>query len=191
MVGITVYDPISGGLVLHAYSGGRNGPDTQYDATYAEGDYGFLGFTMSYLDRPIGDVNGDGWRDFMFGDPSYYDPGTDKGIVGILAGGAYIPVDDPSMGVREIASEERQGALSIWPNLVTSELRIAWRGDLRRWPARLEIFDSRGGLVASGSVGETSASATWECAAMPAGVYFLRVRDDAGAHLATASFVKR
>jgi hypothetical protein len=58
-------------------------------------------------------------------------------------------------------------------------------------PARLEIFDSRGGLVASGSVGETSASATWDCAAMPAGMYFLRVRDDAGNHLATASFVKR
>ncbi|KXK57034.1 MAG: hypothetical protein UZ07_CHB004000998, partial [Chlorobi bacterium OLB7] len=39
------------------------------------------------------DCNGDGWSDLLVNDPDWW--GFDQGIAVILAGGPYIPHDDP------------------------------------------------------------------------------------------------
>jgi hypothetical protein len=189
MVGTVAYEAAKGGQ-LRAFSGGPSGPDATYDAVFYESDYGFFESPSGSKNMPAGDVNGDGWSDFLGGNPRYYDD-TDRGAVIILAGGPYIPVDDPSMGVREVVTGERPRSVFIWPMPVADELNIAWRGDLERMPARFEIFDIGGELVARGAVDPYVGSALWRCGDAPPGAYVLRVLDDDGRPLGTASFVKR
>ena len=189
MVGTMAYEAATGGQ-LRAFSGGPNGPDATYDAVFYESDYGFFESPSGRLNMPAGDVNGDGWSDFLGGNPRYYDD-TDRGVVVVLAGGPYIPVDDPSMGVREVVTGERPRSVFIWPMPVADELNIAWRGDLERMPARFKVFDVGGGLVARGAVDPYVGSAHWRCGDAPPGAYVLRVLDEDGGLLGTASFVKR
>jgi hypothetical protein len=189
MVGASYYDGIYGPQLL-AYSGGPHGPDNKYDAVIYASDHGFLGGFSSIINGPAGDVNGDGWSDFFCAEPRYYDPGVDKGIVVILAGGPYIPVDDPSMGVREIVTGERPRALFLWPNPVRDHLNIAWRGDLRRMPSRFEVFDELGARIADGTVDEFAGGAIWRCGEVSAGTYMLQVLDAAGDVIGTSRFSK-
>jgi hypothetical protein len=189
MLGPSAFDQAFGPKMI-VYSGGPNGPDHGADAVFFPHDHGFLSDVDRRGSGPAGDINGDGWSDFIFGNPRYYDPGVDKGIVGILAGGPYIPVDDPSMGVRHVVTGEHPRALSIWPNPVRDRLNIAWRGDLTHRPARFEIVDARGAILADGTVDPSVGLATWNSAAVPPGLYVVRVYGERGVPLATTTFVK-
>jgi hypothetical protein len=179
MVGPEAYDAIKG-VQLQAFSGGPSGPNASIDAFLFGRDHGFLGDVTSNRRGGLGDFNGDGWSDYLGGNPFYYDPGVDKGIVVIIAGGPYIPVDDPSMGVREVVTGERPRALFVWPNPVRDHLNIAWRGDLMRSPSRFAIVDTRGVEIASGEVGPEAGAAIWRCGDVAAGAYVLRVLDEQG-----------
>jgi hypothetical protein len=189
MVGTTAYDVVNGGQ-LRAFSGGPNGPDGTYDGVFYESDHGFLGSISGRQNMPAGDVNGDGWPDFLGSNPRYFDR-TDRGVVVVLAGGPYIPVDDPSMGVREVVTGERPRSVFIWPMPAVNELNIAWRGDLERMPARFEVFDIRGSLVARGAVDPYVGAALWRCGDAPPGTYVLRVLDEDEQPIGTAAFVKQ
>jgi hypothetical protein len=189
MVGTEAYDVVNGGQ-LRAFSGGPSGPDATYDAVFYASDHGFFESPSGRQNMPAGDVNGDGWSDFLGGYPRYYDD-TDRGVVIVLAGGPYIPVDDPSMGVREVVTGERPRSVFIWPIPAGEELNIAWRGDLERMPARFEVFDVGGRLVARGTVDPYAGAALWRCGDAPPGAYVLRVLDEAGQPVGTAAFVKQ
>jgi hypothetical protein len=58
----------------------------------------------------IGDVNGDGWYDVMFANYRYPDYPINDGTAIVVAGGPYIPNDDPVVGVRQIALENKSAA---------------------------------------------------------------------------------
>jgi hypothetical protein len=171
------------------FSGSPNGPDLLYDATYYAGNDGLQRSVP--ISAPAGDVNGDGWNDAIGATPFYPSDRVMGGIAIILAGGPYIPTDDPAVGVRQIPLENRRNALSIWPNPARAELNIAWRGDLARMPRRFEIHDMLGRLVATGAVPDGDPAALWRCAGQPAGTYLLSIFDAAGARLATTRFVKQ
>jgi hypothetical protein len=53
--------------VLHAYSGGPQGPDPAWDAWYYATADGFASDDWEQVHAPLGDVNGDGWHDIAFG----------------------------------------------------------------------------------------------------------------------------
>ena len=137
------------------------------------------------------DCTGDGWDDLMAGSISYPAGNSDDGIVMMFAGGPYIPNDDPTVGVRHVALENKTTALSIWPNPVREQLNIAWRGDLVQMPRHFKVHDMRGELIASGSVPDGDGAAVWQCAATAAGAYLLSMFDTQENLLSTVRFVKR
>jgi hypothetical protein len=170
------------------FSGGPEGPDHAYDAMFYPGNDGLQGSIGRQ--SPAGDINGDGWDDAISGNRAYPDDRTSAGIAVILAGGPYIPSDDPTVGVRQITLENKKSALSIWPNPVREELNIAWRGDLARMPRRFEIHDMLGQLVASGAVPDGDGAAVWRAAGVPAGAYLLSIFDNSDTLLGTTRFLK-
>ena len=108
----------------------------------------------------------------------------------IIAGGPYIPLDDPTLSVRQeaVAGEER--GLSLWPNPVRTHLNIAWRGDLRRNPQTFTIVDAAGRTVVSESFSSSIGAIRWECGEeVAAGRYQLVVRDETGAVIATSAIL--
>jgi hypothetical protein len=177
----------SPGTIL--FSGGPEGPDLAYDATYYPGLDTLQGRVP--ITSPVGDVNGDGWDDAIGGTEYYPSEFDMRGIAVIVAGGPYIPNDDPALGVHEVALERKPNALSLWPNPVRDELNIAWRGDLARMPRRFEIHDMLGRLVASGSVPDGDGAARWRCSEEPTGDYLLSIFDVDGIPLASVHFLKR
>jgi hypothetical protein len=158
------------------FSGGLGGPDGYYD---------MYGAVVGHL-RSIGDVNGDGWDDLIGGN---YAVNFEAGIAAIYAGGPYIP-RDPSLGVRAIAGEGYIDAINTWPNPVTTQLHIAWRGDLKRIPRRFSIHNLLGQLIAQGEVESWRGEALWQCSDAPAGVYILSIQDYRGELIATTPVVK-
>jgi hypothetical protein len=170
------------------FSGGPSGPDLDYDATYYPGTDGLSAPVP--LSGPVGDVNGDGWDDAISGEDNYPDQWSNGGIAIIIAGGPYIPNDEPAVGVRQIALEQRTAALSLWPNPVREELNIVWRGDLMRMPRRFEIHDMLGRFVSQGSVPDGDGAAIWRCADQPSGLYMLSIYDEVDRLLASTRFVK-
>ena len=176
----------SPGAIL--FSGGPHGPDLAYDAIY----YPALDSLQGRADirGPAGDINGDGWEDAIAANYQYPSSFDNGGIAIILAGGPYIPSDDPTVGVRHIPLENKSTALSLWPNPVREELNIAWRGDLKRMPRRFEIHDMLGRLVSLGSVPDGDGAALWRCNGQPSGSYVLSIFDAAGVVLATTRFIK-
>jgi hypothetical protein len=58
---------------------------------------------------------------------------------------------------------------------VHDELHIAWRGDLKRMPARFVVHDMLGTEVASGEVQPWRGEALWRCAEIPSGVYMVSI----------------
>ena len=170
------------------FSGGPQGPDLAYDARYYPNEDGLQGRVPIRV--PVGDVNGDGWDDAICGNYHYPSDFDNRGVAVILAGGPYIPSDDPTVGVHQLALENKSAALSIWPNPVRDELNIAWRGDLAHMPRRFEIHDMLGRLVSSGSVPDGDGAALWPCADQPPGSYLLSIHDADGHRLATTRFIK-
>jgi hypothetical protein len=173
------------------FGGGPNGPNLTYDAYYRPEDDNLpRGFTFGYRsDGPLHDCNGDGWDDFIIGDRSYGP--FNSGIAMILAGGPYIPNDDPSLGVQEDPLENHTAGLSLWPNPVHDKLNIAWRGDLKQMPERFEVHGLSGKLVASGVVQPSLGAASWRCTETPAGWYVITAYDASGATIASTAIIKR
>jgi hypothetical protein len=169
---------ILGDGLKRGFSGGPGGPDPFW-VTYSGELWG--GY------QAIGDVTGDGWTELMTGISTV---NFDAGIAVIYAGGPYIP-RDPSLGVRAIAGEGHADALSVWPNPVTTELHIAWRGDLKRMPRLFAVYDLAGKLIAQGDVESWRGEALWQCADAPADVYILSISDYRGEVIATTRVIKQ
>jgi hypothetical protein len=161
------------------FSGGPPGPDFTYDAYSND----LLGNRFT---RPLGDVTGDGWDDLMTG---YFGYDNYNGIARVFAGGPYIP-RDPSSGVRTVATDERSDAIHLWPNPVTAQLHIAWRGDLKRMPRMFVIHDIRGSEIARGTVESWRGEAIWNCTDVPAGNYLLSIYDYTNALMTTTPITK-
>ncbi len=140
--------PISGPPLqrrdLYGLGGGADGPNLTYDTWVAGGESPLTG------GWPAGDINGDGWEDRIVFASTYGGPGV--GIALILAGGPYIPSDDPTVSVREEGIAGESGGLYLWPNPVVDELHIAWKGNLEWGPRTLRVHVLSGGLVVEGSV---------------------------------------
>ena len=181
--------PAGQGVQMIVLSGGSHGPNNTYEAYYNPASDGMIPFSVFGNGGPAGDVNGDGWSDYLAANPSWF--GNDAGIAMILAGGPYIPRDDNTTSVRDIPAEGRSQALSVWPNPVGDELNIAWRGDLPRMPQRFTIHDPLGRLVASGTVQPSIGAARWECGHVAAGQYLLTAYDRHGEVIATTTIIKQ
>ncbi len=163
---------------LHmGFSGGVGGPDHSYD-TYTTEFYGRV--------LPIGDVTGDGWEDIMSSNSTI---NFNAGVAELFVGGPYIP-RDPSSGVEDVAIAGHRAAVSIWPNPATTELHIAWRGDLPQMPRRFVVSTTLGQQVAAGSVESWRGEALWHCGDVPAGSYLLRIEDWQGHLLVTHQIIK-
>ncbi|MBK8910943.1 MAG: VCBS repeat-containing protein [Chlorobi bacterium] len=178
-----------GGAMMIAFGTSNGRVDPNYDAYYGSAADGMAPFSVFGKGGPAGDVNGDGWSDYLAASPSW--SGNDAGIAMILAGGPYIPRDDNTTSVRDIPAEGRSQALSVWPNPVGDELNIAWRGDLPRMPQRFTIHDPLGRLVASGTVQPSIGAARWECGHVAAGQYLLTAYDRHGEVIATTTIIKQ
>ena len=109
----------------------------------------------------------------------------------ILAGGPYIPFDDPTVSVREEPVAGIRAGLFLWPNPVVDELHIAWRGDLTAMPRRFEIYDMAGRLVVGAEVDPSLGTVTWQCAGVESGSYLLIGYDRENKPITEARIVKR
>jgi hypothetical protein len=168
-----------GGTPRMLFGGGSNGPDLAYDA--------YSTLPVFSLVMPLTDVNGDGWGDLLTG--SYNTNGINTGAAVIFAGGPYIPGPKVS-GVESVAGEGHAQAFAVWPNPVRDELRMAWRGDLRRMPARFAVSDAAGREIAGEDVAPGRGAAVWRAVGVPAGAYLLSVYDAAGVAIGTARIIK-
>lgn len=179
MLGIGGADA-AGPTSLFGFNGGPEGPDHKFDAVY-QGEI----FNQT---QPLGDVNGDGWNDFIAG---YAARGAYEGYAIVLAGGPYIPHDSLTTSVKEISVDGVRDAISVWPNPVYTDLRIAWRGDLSRMPAQFQVHDILGRLVAHGMVESWRGEAVWHCQEAAAGTYLVSICDERGSLITTATVVKQ
>jgi hypothetical protein len=180
------------GTQLAALSGGPHGPNGTYEAYYAPGLDGLYEDESIFngASGSVGDVTGDGWDDLL-GSNSQYGAFVHQGIALILAGGPYIPRDSATLSVRDVAIAGKPAALSLWPNPVRDELNIAWRGDLKQMPARFEVHDITGRLIASGTIESWRGQALWRCADLPSGAYMLCVFDQSNQSIATTEVIKQ
>ena len=174
---------------LRVFSGGSRGVDSSYEAYYrTESDGLSAGNSFQHV-VPLSDCNGDGWSDLLIADPKWW--GFDQGIAMILAGGPYIPHDDPTVDVQELPAEGKSNAISIWPNPVCDRLNIAWHGRLQHSPARMTIHDLTGRLVASGATDGAVGAMQWNAAEIASGCYRLTVYDADGGMIASTQFIKQ
>lgn len=172
-----------------AVSGGSRGPDQDYDAWYAPGLDGLGNENVFNHGASLGDVTGDGYSDMIYSSPLY---GLgEPGIAFVLAGGAYIPLDDPTVDVREVPVAGEAGGLYVWPNPVETELHLAWRGNLKAKPARFAVYDAAGREIVSGDVDPHRGEALWRCASVAAGTYILIAYDNTGTRITTTGIIKR
>ena len=157
------------------FQGGKNGPNYSYDAYYSAADDGLTPGNVFGQGGPVGDVSGNGWEDYLTANPGWFN--LEQGIVILLEGGPYIPTDDTTSGVEVVATVEHGSALHIWPNPVTDELHVAWRGDLKASPSLLRVYDMSGRLVVEGSIQGWQGEALWRCNDVTSGSYLLVVYD--------------
>jgi hypothetical protein len=182
MTGLTVPSGLGyGDETVLGFSGTPSGPDQQYEATYSTGADGLTQGDIFGRVAPggsIGDVDGDGWDDALFGSWQYpFEEGRDGAAV-VLAGGPYIPRDSlPPSAIRDLSLEQKWNAVSVWPLPASDHVNIAWRGDLMRAPRRFEVHDAAGRRVAGGEVPAGTRAALWRCAGAAAGVYLLSLYD--------------
>ena len=175
---LTLYGPDQrGGAMLIALNGDTSEPiDGKYDAYYASSLDSLSAGTVFGYGGPAGDVNGDGWSDYLTAQPKW--PGNDAGIAMILAGGPYIPRDDNTTSVQDIPAEGKHDAMAVWPNPVREVLNIAWRGDLQRMPKRFVVHSVAGERIAGGVVDSGVGAAVWQCDGVASGSYVLTAYDD-------------
>jgi hypothetical protein len=186
-IGLGGPDPAGGGRMV-MIAGGPNGPNSSYDAYYSPASDGLIEGDVFRNTRPLDDATGDGWPDLLVADPSWYQ--FDQGIAILLAGGPYIPNDDPTVSVQEVPTSERRDALHLWPNPVRDILHIAWCGDLKRMPARMAVHDISGRMITEGAVQPGRGEALWRCASVAAGTYVLTIYESRGEVIATEKIVK-
>lgn len=189
MIGFVGPSPL-GGAMLVALSTNQQPINPTYEAFYG-GAYDGLGpyNVFSNNDGPAGDVNGDGWCDYLTAQPKW--PASDAGIAMILAGGPYIPRDDATTSVHDLPAEGKRDALAVWPNPVSEVLNIAWRGDLQRMPRRFVIHRINGERVAGGVVEPSVGAAIWHYETVASGSYLLTAYDAKNQVIATTTFIKQ
>jgi hypothetical protein len=171
------------------FSGRIGGPDSRYDAYYDPAADGLGGHPFGPVRMAAGDVDGNGWRDYITGNDVY---GGNAGIAVILGGGAYIPRDSmPASAIRDITIGEHRDAITIWPNPADDIVHIAWRGDLSRTPAHFLVHDLLGRLVARGEADAMRGEVVWNCVDHPAGIYLLSIYDASGLVIHTVPLTKR
>lgn len=189
MMGLVGPDPTNNITQLVAIAGGRQGPaDGEYEAWYSSSADGLSSGRVFLYGGPAGDVNGDGWSDYLTANPGWF--GNDAGIAMILAGGPYIPRDDGSSSVQDIPAEGKEDALAVWPNPVRDILNIAWRGDLQRMPRRFELHTIIGERVSGGVVEPSVGAAVWQCEGVASGSYILTAYDGENRVIATTTVIK-
>ncbi len=139
------------------------------------------------------DVTGDGYDDQIHANHLYRGDFVhiNTGIAIVLAGGPEIPLDDTTLSVVEHPVAGESGGLYLWPNPVVDELHIAWKGNLKRMPARFTVFDVVGQEVVSGDVEPYRGAALWRCGSVAAGTYTVVAYDAQGGTIAAARVVKR
>jgi hypothetical protein len=171
------------------FAGSSRGPDRFYDAYFIPQQAGLpAGNVFGSYRSPAGDIDGNGWRDFITGSASY----SGGGIALILAGGPYIPRDSmPASAIRDIEVGAHRDAITIWPNPADNVVHIAWRGDLSRTPARFAVHDMLGRLVAHGAADVMRGEVLWSCDERSAGAYLLAIYDARNDIIATATIIKR
>ena len=161
-----------------ALSGQGNGMNSQFDAFYSTQESGLSsGFAFNTI-QPLIDCTGDGWEDLIVGHQNW--PDNSAGIAMILAGGPYIPLDDPTVGVRTEPMANHERGLYLWPNPATTELNIAWRGDLAAMPARFAVHDITGTMITENEVRPGLGTARWSTAGVASGTYLLTAYDRSG-----------
>ena len=186
--------PVGGLTKLNHYaryyvSGSTEGPNHDYEASYVPAEDGVLNRFIFSFGGEIGDVNNDGWPDVGYSTPNY--GVATSGVALILAGGPYIPFDDPSTVVEEVPIAGESGGLFLWPNPVRDVLQIAWRGNLKEKPVRFAVFDMVGREVVSGTVDPYIGAARWDCASVASGAYILVAYAADDRAIATAEVVKQ
>ena len=173
--------------IMSLFSGSRNGPNGAVDGYYSSGFDGLSNHSIEGYGGRLPDCTGDGWDDLITSSPRW--PGDFSGIAVILAGGPYIPLDQPTVGVRTEPMADHERGLYLWPNPATTELNIAWRGDLSAMPTRMTVHDVSGKLIAEGEVRPELGSARWATDGVASGRYLLTVHDRSGKVLASTSVV--
>jgi hypothetical protein len=167
------------------FSGGAGGPDARYEAYYRGVEDGLSGDPFGWR-TPAGDVDGNGWRDFLGGDDR-----LGGGIALILGGGPHIPRDSmPASAIRDITLEGHCNAITVWPNPARDIVHVAWRGDLGTTPARFEVHDALGRLVAAGATEGGRGEVDWTCSDRRPGMYLLSIFDRDGGRIAIVPIVK-
>ncbi len=179
-----------GDMGVFYVSGSSYGPDHDYEAWYAPGSDGLLNENVFIFGGGVGDVTGDGWSDILYS-AHKYGPFVNTGIAFLLAGGSEIPLDDTTLSVVEHPVAGESGGLYLWPNPVVDELHIAWKGNLKRMPARFTVFDVVGQEVVSGDVEPYRGAALWRCGSVAAGSYRVMLYDTTGEVIATAPIIKQ
>jgi len=95
-----------------------------------------------------------------------------------------IGTPEGTVGVTPLAPARAGLALRVWPNPAYGVTSFEWSG--ARGATTLEVLDARGRRVVSPTrARDASGRLAWACrgddgAALPAGVYFVRARDEAG-----------
>ncbi|MCE7933842.1 MAG: VCBS repeat-containing protein [Chlorobi bacterium CHB2] len=173
--------------LLMMLSGSTIGPNGAYDAFYSTEDDGLpTGGIIGNITFSL-DANNDGWQDYGTANAGW--PEKQSGIAVILAGGPYIPLDDPTVSVRTEPMANHQRGLYLWPNPATTELNLAWRGDLATMPTRFSIHDIAGKLITENEIRPERGAARWSTAAVPSGTYLLTAYDRSGKVLASTQIL--
>ena len=189
MIGRTGGGSPGGDARLVLMSGGKKGANLTFDGYYSASDDGLKSGNIFGVDAIVENCTGTGWDCYLTGNPRWGD--NDEGIVVLLEGGAYIPNDDTTLSVWTVGTDEHSAALHVWPNPVIDELHIAWRGDLKRLPSLMVVYDDNGREMTSGAVEAWRGEAIWQCSGVSAGTYLLAIYDKNGKLLATTRVVKQ
>jgi hypothetical protein len=92
--------------------------------------------------------------------------------------------------VKRIAGAQHEDAIAIWPNPATTEVHIAWRGDLRHMPRHFTVYDMLGRQVAAGDVESWRGEVIWQCGDHASGGYIIKIEDYRRQQIATARVLK-
>lgn len=160
------------------FSGSEEGPDGAYDAISG------IEFGGPAL---VGDVNGDGWDDWLCTSGwSRYG----RRVV-IFEGGDYIPIDFIVKGVEDFpVTGEKAEAFTVYPNPFKQEVTLCWKGNTNTRRGVLKVYNSGGIEIAEGEITERTLSLSWDSSNHPSGTYFLRLLDSQGRIIGEKKIIK-